>query len=266
MRIATYNVNGINGRLPRLLEWLAETEPDVVCLQELKTDDTKFPITALRDAGYEAIWHGQRSYHGVAILAKGVGPVEVRRGLPDEPADVHTRYLEARVGGLTIASIYLPNGNPVASPNYAYKLRWFERLIRYSRGLIGRPAVLAGDLNVVPTDFDVYNPEYFRGDAVMQPAVRDAYQRLLDLGWVDTARYLYPKQRIYTYWFSQRHLHQDKGWRLDFLLINEPLVSRLTEFGVDKEYRGREKPSDHTPVWIEITPDLVFLKSLRHRS
>jgi len=252
MRIATYNVNGVNGRLPRLLEWLSETQPDVACLQELKTDDTKFPIGALRKAGYEAIWHGQRSYHGVAILAKGKVPVEVRRGLPDEPADVHTRYLEARLSGLTIASIYLPNGNPVPSPNYDYKLRWFERLIRHSRGLTRTPAVLAGDLNVVPTDFDVYNPGYFREDAVMQPAVRDAFRRLLEIGWVDTARYLHPDKRIYTYWFSHRHLQQNKGWRLDFLLVNRPLVARLKAFGVDTSFRGREKPSDHAPAWIEI--------------
>ncbi len=255
MRIATFNVNGVNGRLPRLLQWLDETRPEIACLQELKTDDTKFPIGALRSAGYEAIWHGQRSYHGVAILAKGVHPVERRRGLPDEPADIHTRYLEARVRGLTIASIYLPNGNPVPSPNYDYKLRWFERLIRYSERLKGAPTVLAGDLNVVPTDFDVYNPGYFRSDAVMQPAVRNAYRRLLDAGWVDTARYFYPDERLYTYWFSHRHLYQNKGWRLDFLLVNSLLLPRVVAFGVDRKFRDGEKPSDHAPVWIDVASE-----------
>ena len=252
LRIATYNVNGVNGRLPRLLEWLHERNPDVACLQELKTDDTKFPIAALRSAGYDAIWHGQRSYHGVAILAKGEAPAEMRRGLPGEPDDVHTRYLEANVAGLTVASIYLPNGNPVPSLNYDYKLRWFERLISYSKGLVKTPAILAGDLNVVPTDFDVYNPSYWRFDAVMQPAIRDAYRRLLAQGWTDTARLLHPDQRIYTYWNDERAFRQNKGWRLDFLLVSKSLIDRVLAFGVDAEYRARVKPSDHTPAWIEL--------------
>lgn len=252
LRIATYNVNGVNGRLPRLLEWLHEREPDLVCLQELKTDNKKFPIAALRSAGYDAIWHGQRSYHGVAILAKGEVPAEMRWGLPGEPHDILTRYLEANVAGLTVASIYLPNGNPVPSLNYDYKLRWFERLISYSKRLLKTPAVLAGDLNVVPTDFDVYNPSYWRFDAVMQPAVREAYHRLLEQGWVDTARLLYPDKRIYTYWNDERSFRQNKGWRLDFLLVNKPLIDKVLAYGADTEYRGRVKPSDHTPVWIEL--------------
>jgi len=252
LRIATYNVNGVNGRLPRLLEWLNETAPDVACLQELKTDDTKFPVAAVRSAGYEALWHGQRSYHGVAILAKGERPAEVRRGLSDEPDDLHARYLEADVKGLAVASIYLPNGNPVPSPNYDYKLRWFDRLIRHSARLAKEPAVLAGDLNVVPTDFDVYNPSYWRFDAVMQPAVREAYRRLLAQGWTDTARLLHPDKRIYTYWNDERAFRGNKGWRLDFLLVSRPLIERVLAFGVDTEYRGRIKPSDHTPAWIEL--------------
>jgi len=253
MRIATYNVNGVNGRLPRLLEWLAETSPDIACLQELKTDDTKFPISALRHAGYDGIWHGQRSYHGVAILAKEECPVETRRGLPGEPDDVHTRYLEAEIQRLTVASIYLPNGNPVPSPNYDYKLRWFARLIRYAQRLVGTPAILAGDLNVVPTDFDVYNPSYWRFDAVMQPAVREAFRQLLAQGWIDVARYLHPDKRIYTYWNDERAFRQNKGWRLDFLLVSVVLIDRVVAFGVDTEYRGRIKPSDHTPAWIELS-------------
>ena len=254
LRVATYNVNGVNGRLPRLLEWLAETRPDVVCLQELKTDDSKFPIAALREAGYDAVWHGQRSFHGVAVLAKGERPVELRRGLPGDPADVHTRYIEARAHGLTVASIYLPNGNPVPSPNFDYKLRWFERLIGYAKGLRAsrRPVVLAGDLNVVPTDADIYDPGRWRFDAVMQPEARAAYQSLLAQGWIDCARHLHPAERIYTFWTGERAFRQNKGMRLDFILVNPPLVGRLRGFGVDVEYRGRVKPSDHTPAWIEV--------------
>ena len=254
LKIATYNVNGVNGRLPRLLEWLRETSPEVACLQELKTDDTKFPAKALEDAGYGAVWHGQRSHHGVAVLAKGEVPRERRRGLPGEDQDRQTRYLEAEAKGLVVASVYLPNGNPVPSANFDYKLRWFERFTVHSRTLAKarQPVALAGDLNVVPTDFDIYNPGWWRFDAVMQPEARDAYRRLLAGGWIDAARKLHPRQRMYTYWTTENAFLQDKGFRLDFLLVNAALEGRLRNAGVDREYRGREKPSDHTPAWIKV--------------
>ena len=254
LKIATYNVNGVNGRLPRLLEWLAETEPDVACLQELKTDDSKFPIRAIENAGYGAVWHGQRSHHGVAILAKGETPMELRRGLPGEPSDAQTRYLEARVQGIDVASIYLPNGNPTGSPNFEYKLRWFARLIRYAKRLAktNRPAVLAGDLNVVPTDFDIYNPGWWRFDAVMQPQARAAYAALLAQGWIDTARHLHPRERMYTYWTGERAFSQGKGMRLDFILLGKALQACLREVAVDSAYRSRIKPSDHAPMWVRL--------------
>ena len=254
LTVATYNVNGVNGRLPRLLEWLRETGPDLVCLQELKTDDTKFPARAIHEAGYGAIWHGQRAHHGVAILAKDESPKELRRGLPGEPSDNQSRYLEAEAKGLVIASIYLPNGNPVGSPNFDYKLLWFERFIQYAKRLYasGKPVVLAGDLNVIPTDFDIYNPTWWRFDAVMQPAARDAFRRLLAQGWMDAARQLHPAERMYTYWVNDNAFRQNKGMRLDFLLLSAPLQAGVTAAGVDTEYRGREKPSDHTPTWVAL--------------
>ena len=254
MRIATYNVNGVNGRLPRLVEWLDETSPDIVCLQELKTDDSKFPAKALADAGYGAVWHGQRSHHGVAILAKGKTPRELRRGLPGDPTDVATRYLEAEVNGLLVASIYLPNGNPVPSPNFDYKLRWFDRLLQYTRPLAesGRPAVLAGDLNVVPDKIDIYNTYLWRDDAVMQPEPREAFRRLLAQGWIDAQRTLRPDERIYTYWVNREALLRGKGMRLDFLLVSAELQGPLRAAGVDAEFNRRDKPSDHAPAWIEL--------------
>ena len=259
MKIATYNVNGVNGRLPRLLEWLRETGPDIVCLQELKTDDTKFPAKAIGDAGYGAIWHGQRAHHGVAILAKGEIPVEVRRGLPGEPEDVATRYLEADVKGLRVASIYLPNGNPVPSPNYDYKLRWIGRLLEYTAPLarMTTPVVLAGDLNVVPTDSDIYSAEFWRADAVMQESPRASFRALLAQGWIDVARAMHPRDRIYTFWHNRFAYFRKQGMRLDFVLANEPLRKRLVAAGVDAEFNRREKPSDHAPAWIEVATPAV---------
>jgi exodeoxyribonuclease III len=255
LRVATFNVNGVNGRLRGLVEWLRETSPDVVCLQELKTDDSKFPVAAIEDAGYGAIWHGQRSHHGVAILAKGEIPRERRRGLPGETTDKQARYLEAETKGLVVASIYLPNGNPVPSPNFDYKLRWFERFNRYSKKLqtSERPVLLAGDLNIVPTDFDIYNPAWWRFDAVMQPETRDAYRRLMDEGWTDSARQLHPKERMYTYWVNSSAFEKNHGFRMDFLLLNAVLRARLFATGVDRDYRAREKPSDHAPAWVALT-------------
>jgi exodeoxyribonuclease-3 len=255
VKIATYNVNGVNGRLPRILEWLAETHPDIVCLQELKTDDSKFPVRAIEDAGYGAIWHGQRSHHGVAILAKGVKPNEIRRGLPGDEADKQSRYLEAEVGGLVVSSIYLPNGNPQPGPKFAYKLAWFERLIRHAQTLYqsGAPAVRAGDFNVVPSNRDIYNAWVWRFDAVMQPESREAYQRLLLQGWTDAHRHLHPDQRIYTYWVNASAFQRNAGFRMDFLLLASSLTSRLKDAKVDTEFRAREKPSDHAPTWITLS-------------
>jgi exodeoxyribonuclease-3 len=254
VKIATYNVNGVNGRLPRLLDWLSETAPDIVCLQEIKTTDEKCPASAIAQAGYGSIWHGQRSHHGVAILAKGNAPKEIRRGLPSDASDVQARYLEADVNGLTVASIYLPNGNPQPGPKFDYKLAWFERLIAHAKTLYRskKPVVLAGDLNVVPTDFDIYNAWAWREDAVMQPETRAAYERLLAQGWIDTARHLYPKERIYTFWVNASYFRRNAGFRMDFLLINRALEKRLGDFGVDAEFRGREGASDHAPTWITL--------------
>jgi exodeoxyribonuclease-3 len=255
LKIATYNVNGVNGRLPRLLEWLAETSPDIVCLQELKTDDTKFPAQALADAGYGAVWHGQRAHHGVAILAKGEAPKEIRRGLPGDSSDAQARYLEAEVDGLVVASIYLPNGNPQPGPKFDYKLAWFERLIDHAQVLhrSGKPVVLAGDFNVVPTNADIYNAHAWSWDAVMQPETRDAYARLLAQGWTDSTRHLHPQKRIYTFWVNAEAHRRNAGFRMDFLLLSPDLTPRLKAAEVDAEYRGRDKPSDHAPTWITLS-------------
>jgi len=254
MKIATFNVNGINGRLPRVLEWLAEAQPDVACLQETKTQDVNFPRDALRDAGYGAIWSGQKSYNGVAILARGGDPHEVRRGLPGDANDAQARYLEADVHGLRIASVYLPNGNPQPGPKFDYKLAWFERLIAHARTLIdsGSEIVLAGDFNVVPTNADIYNWWPWRFDAVLQPETRAAWQRLLAQGWVDATRHLHPAERVYTFWVNEAAFLRNAGFRMDFLLLHPSLAARLARAEVDREHRGRQKPSDHAPVWIEL--------------
>lgn len=255
MKIATFNVNGVKGRLPRLLEWLEESRPDIACLQEIKTGDATFPIQAIRDAGYDAVWHGQKSHHGVAILARGATPVEVRRGLPGDDTDVSSRWLEADIHGLRVVSVYLPNGNPVDSPNYEYKHRWMERLVAYGQTLMdsGHPVILAGDFNVVPTNFDIYNAGSWRFDAVLQPETRAKYGRLLAQGWVDATRHLHPDERVYTFWVNEAAFRRNAGFRMDFLLLSPQLVPRLLEAGVDAEHRGREKPSDHAPAWIRLS-------------
>ena len=254
MKVATFNVNGVNGRLPRLLEWLEETRPDVACLQEIKTSDEKVPAAAIEKAGYHALWRGQRSHHGVAILTRGARARERRRALPGNDEDVQARYLEADYEGLVIASVYLPNGNPVPSPNFDYKLAWFERMIAHAGELAasGEPAVLAGDFNVVPTKIDIYNAWLWRFDAVLQPQSQEAYRRLLATGWTDATRRLHPDERIYTYWVNAGAFQRNAGFRMDFLLLSQPLVPRLRATGVDAEFRGRDKPSDHAPVWIEL--------------
>ena len=254
MKVATYNVNGVNGRLPRLLDWLRETTPDVVCLQEVKTDDTKFPAAALQQAGYGAVWHGQRAHHGVAIIARGQTPTELRRGLPGDDEDRESRYLEAKLNELIVASVYLPNGNPQPGPRFDYKLAWFERLITYAKKLypMKRAIVLAGDFNVVPTDADIYNAWAWREDAVMQPETRDAYKRLLAQGWTDATRALYPRDKVYTFWTNASAFARNAGFRMDFLLLNASAAGRLAATGVDAAYRGREGASDHAPTWIEL--------------
>ncbi|MEW6706791.1 MAG: exodeoxyribonuclease III [Pseudomonadota bacterium] len=255
MKIATFNVNGINSRLPRLLEWLAESQPDVACLQELKTSDDTFPADALREAGYGAVWHGQKGFNGVAVLARGAEPRERRRGLPGDPDDTHSRYLEAEVNGLVVASIYLPNGNPQPGPKFDYKLAWFERLIAHAKGLVHgqHPVVLAGDYNVVPTDGvgDIYNAKSWQADALLQPESRAAWRKLLAQGWTDAIGTLHAGEPVYTFWdYFRKRWERDAGLRIDHLLLNAPAAARLQAAGVDKAVRGREKPSDHAPAWV----------------
>jgi exodeoxyribonuclease-3 len=256
MKIATFNVNGINGRLPLLLRWLAAARPDVVCLQELKTPQEGFPETALKDAGYGAIWHGQKSWNGVAILALGAMPVETRRGLPGDPEDIHSRYIEAAIRGLIVGCIYRPNGNPAPGPKFDYKLRWFQRLASYARKQLAKdvPIVLAGDYNVMPTDLDVYKPESWRGDALFRPEVKKAFHGLIAQGWTDALRKLHPDERIYTFWdYFRNHWPRNAGLRIDHLLLSPSLAGRLKAAGVDREVRGWEKASDHAPTWIELS-------------
>lgn len=255
MRIATFNVNGITSRLPALLEWLEETRPDVACLQELKAPQEKFPEDALKAAGYHAIWHGQKSWNGVAILARGVAPIEVGRGLPGDENDAQSRYLEAAVDGVLICCLYLPNGNPAPGPKFDYKLGWFERLIAHAATLIdsGAQVVLAGDFNVMPTELDVYKPERWVDDALFRPETRAAFQRLIDQGWCDSLRTMHPGETIYTFWDYFRNAYgRNAGLRIDHLLLSPSLAGTLRAAGVDREVRGRVKPSDHAPTWVEL--------------
>ncbi|MEO6734005.1 MAG: exodeoxyribonuclease III [Ferruginibacter sp.] len=255
MKIATYNVNGVNGRLPVLLRWLDETKPDVVCLQELKAPLEKFPETAIKDAGYNAIWHGQKSWNGVAILARDSEPEEVRRALPGDPDDTHSRYIEAMINGIHICCLYLPNGNPVPGPKFEYKLRWFERLTAHAATLLAakKPVLLAGDFNVMPTELDVYKPERWVDDALFRPEIRLAFKMLVEQGWTDAIRKLYPKDVIYTFWDYFRNAYgRNAGLRIDHFLLSPHLSKRLIAAGVDRHVRGWEKSSDHTPVWIEL--------------
>jgi exodeoxyribonuclease III len=258
MKIATFNVNGITARLPRLLEWLAESSPDIACLQELKTSDETFPVAALRDAGYSAVWHGQKGFNGVAVLAKGDQVVERRRGLPGDPDDTHSRYLEASAHGVVVASIYLPNGNPQPGPKFDYKLAWFERLAAHAASLVGSEGtvVLAGDYNVVATDEvgDIYSPRSYLNDALLQPQTRNAYRGLLAQGWTDSIATLHPGAPMYTYWdYFRNRFARDAGLRIDHLLLNAPAATRLAGAGVDKAVRARDKPSDHAPAWIVLS-------------
>ena len=255
MRIASYNVNGVNGRLPVLLRWLERARPDIVCLQELKTPSERFPIAEIRTAGYGAIWHGQKSWNGVAILARGADPLETRRGLPGDPDDLQSRYIEAAIGGLLIGCLYLPNGNPAPGPKFDYKLAWFDRLLKHGKKLLvsGHPAILAGDYNVMPTDLDVYKPERWRDDALFRPEVRAAYAKLVKQGWTDGLRTLHPEERVYTFWDYFRNAYaRNAGLRIDHFLLSPAVAKRLKTADVDKDVRGWEKSSDHAPVWIEL--------------
>ena len=255
MKIASYNVNGINARLQVLLRWLKETTPDIVCLQELKAPGEKFPEKAIRDAGYQAIWHGQKSWNGVAILSKKAKMQEVRRALPGDPEDSHSRYIEAIVGNIVIGCLYLPNGNPYPGPKFDYKLKWFKRLSAHAKKLLAHdvPVILVGDYNVMPTELDVYKPERWINDALFRKEVRAAFKKLEGQGWTDAIRKLYPGEKIYTFWdYFRNAFERDAGLRLDHFLLSPHLVDRLENAGVDRHVRGWEKTSDHAPVWIKL--------------
>lgn len=255
MKIASFNVNGVNGRLPVLLRWLDEARPDVACLQELKAPQEKFPEDAVRERGYAAIWQGQKSWNGVAILARGGRLVETRRGLPGDDGAAESRYIEAAIDGVLVGCLYLPNGNPAPGPRLEYKLAWFRRLAAHAATLLasGAPVALAGDFNVMPTELDVYKPERFVDDALFRPEVRAAWRALLDLGWTDALRALHPGERIYSFWDYFRNAYaRDAGLRIDHVLLSPTLRRRLIAAGVDRAVRGWEKASDHAPVWVEL--------------
>ena len=252
MKIVSFNVNGIKARLPRLIEYLTEQSPDVVCLQELKSSDDTLPVADIEAAGYGAVWHGQKGFNGVAILARGATPVERQKGLGGEPEDDHSRYIEADVDGVVIASIYLPNGNPQPGPKFDYKLRWIDRLRARARDLLDeeRPTVLAGDYNVIPNDDDVFSVSAMASDALMQPESRAGFRALLAQGWTDALRTRHPRGGVWTFWDYQAGAWQrDAGFRIDHLLLSPQAADRLVDAGVDKAYRGRDKSSDHAPTW-----------------
>ncbi|MBB3938754.1 exodeoxyribonuclease-3 [Novosphingobium fluoreni] len=255
IKVASFNINGIKARLPRLLEWLEETRPSVACLQEIKTQDEGFPAADFEKLGYKAIWHGQKGFNGVAILADGEQPEEIQRGLEGEPEDEHSRYIEAQVFGIRVACIYLPNGNPQPGPKFDYKLRWMDRLHARMKAIAAEevPAVVTGDYNVIPTDRDVWSPPAMAPDALMQPGSRDAYYRLMHDGWTDALATHNPRGGVWTFWDYQAGAWQrDHGFRIDHALLSPELADRLVASGVDKAHRGREKASDHAPVWVAL--------------
>lgn len=259
MKIASFNINGIKARLPRLKEWLAETRPIVACLQEIKSQDENFPASEFEELGYKAIWHGQKSFNGVAILVDGQEPVEARRGLgidgPKEGEGEQARYLEADVNGVRVVNLYLPNGNPHPGPKFDYKLAWMKLLRERMRELLEQeiPTVVVGDFNVIPRDNDVWAVKAMASDALMQPESREAYSRILNDGWTDALGTLNPRGGVWTYWDYQAGAWQrDHGFRIDHLLLSPQTADRLVAAGVDKEHRGREKASDHAPIWVEI--------------
>ena len=256
LKLATFNVNGIGTRLPHLLAWLEREQPDVVALQELKAVDEAFPVEVLDAAGYGAIWQGQRSWNGVALLGRGVVPIESRRGLPGDPGDTQSRYIEAAVHGIVVGALYLPNGNPQPGPKFDYKLAWMHRLLKHAGTLaeLPHPVVLMGDFNVIPTDDDVYDAKAWRKDALLQPEVRELFEQLLEQGWTDALRTIAGDARIYTFWdYFRQHAERDRGLRIDHLLLNAPLATRLKDAGVDRWVRLQEKASDHAPTWVEVS-------------
>ncbi|MCD2185400.1 exodeoxyribonuclease III [Rhizobium sp. GN54] len=255
MKIATYNVNGVNGRLAVLLRWLEEDSPDVVCLQELKAPDDRFPSRAIERAGYRAVWHGEKSWNGVAILARDVQPHLTRRGLPGDQQDAACRYIEAAVGGMLFGCLYLPNGNPAPGPKFDYKLRWVRRLLDYAAEILELeiPALLIGDFNVMPTDLDVYAPERWRDDALFRPEVREAFAELLAQGWTDAIRYLHPEERVYTFWkYWRKSFERDAGLRIDHILLSPPATPWLRMATVQRQPRAWPHTSDHAPVIVEL--------------
>lgn len=256
MKLATFNINGVNTRLAGLLAWLAESRPDVVCLQELKATDAQFPARAVREAGYDAVWKGEHRWNGVAVLSRIGEPVVTRRELPGDPGDVQSRYIEAAVGGVLVGCLYLPNGNPQPGPKFDYKLAWMERLNAHAATLLetGAPVVLAGDYNVVPTEADIYNSRSWKKDALLQPESRAAFARLLEQGWTDAIRERFPHDPPpWTFWqYFRQAWERDAGLRIDHLLLSPAAAARLTDAGVDREVRGGEKASDHAPVWITL--------------
>jgi exodeoxyribonuclease-3 len=255
VKIAAFNINNVNRRLPNLLQWLRAAKPDIVCLQELKSTDADFPAAALRKAGYDAVWRGQKTWNGVAILSKVGAPVLTRLALPGDPADTQSRYIEAAVDGIVVGCLYLPNGNPQPGPKFDYKLKWFARLAAHARKLLKQnvPVVLAGDYNVAPTEFDIYPTRSWNNDALVQPESRAAYARLVKQGWTDALRVLHPDERLYTFWdYKRNRWPRDAGLRLDHLLLSPVLAARLKDAGVDRAVRGKEGASDHTPVWVVV--------------
>jgi exodeoxyribonuclease III len=268
VKLATFNINGVNQRLESLLTWLAKSGPDVVCLQELKAEDRRFPFKAVQDAGYGAIWYGQRSWNGVAILAKGVQPIETRRGLPGV-ADDQSRYLEAAVDGVIVGCLYLPNGNPQPGPKFAYKLAWFEQLNKYAERLFetGHPVALCGDFNVVPTDFDIYDTKSWKKNALLQPESRAAFARLIKQGWTDVLRDRFPKERIYTFWdYFRSHWQRNAGLRIDHILLTPDLKSRVKDAGVDRFVRDFPHASDHAPVWVQLNAGITPQRKTRAKA
>jgi exodeoxyribonuclease-3 len=255
MKIATFNINNVNRRLPNLLQWLKTARPDIACLQELKAADAEFPVNAIRKAGYRAVWRGQKTWNGVAILARGKEPILTRTALPGDPGDTQSRYIEAAIDGVLVGCIYLPNGNPQPGPKFDYKLAWFKRLQGHARKLLREqmPVVLAGDYNVAPTELDIYPTTSWDDDALVQPASRAAYARLVKQGWTDALRTLHPDERIYTFWHYMRNRWQrNAGLRLDHILLSPILAERLQDAGVDRAMRGRADASDHAPVWVRL--------------
>lgn len=255
MKIATYNVNSINARLPVVLKWLEESQPDVACFQELKAIQENFPEAALLDAGYQSIWHGQKSWNGVAILSKIGMPAEICRVLPGDPEDAQSRYIEADINGVRICCLYLPNGNPAPGPKFDYKISWMDRLLAHTKQLLegGGPVVVTGDFNIIPTEADVYRPERWTKDALFRPESRAVFEALAEQGWTDAIRQIYPDETVYTYWdYFRKAFDRDAGLRIDHFLLSPAIAPKLRSAGVDRNVRGWEKTSDHAPVWVEL--------------